>query len=252
MECMDTTLYQKPKALYFDLGNTLIYYDTPWPESLPRLINPFFQHLRNSGLSFDDETLRKMVMQEILLREPKEEENFRELPARQVLSDILHRMGFDHFDAEFVHSALRVMFSIAESHWQPEEDAIPLFRDLKQRGYLVGLISNASDDENVQNLIDKGGLRPYLDMVVSSASYGFGKPGKEIFQFALAELGIHPSEAVMVGDTLRADILGANRMGMKSIWITRRARNSDQPIINPEMQPWKAVQTLREIIDLII
>jgi HAD superfamily hydrolase (TIGR01662 family) len=247
---MTTQQHHKLKAIYFDLGNTLIYYSQPWPESFYRFANPLCGFLHNHGMEFDDQAFQKMLMEDIIMHEPKEKDDYREDPAGKVLTNILTGMGFNHFGPDFIHQALRVMFSISETMWQPEQDALPVIRELKKQGYLVGIISNAGDDENVQNLIDLGSIRPYLDFIVSSAGFGYGKPNPNIFQYALDELRVSPNQALMVGDTLRADILGANRIGMKSVWITRRARGVDQPITNPEMVPWKTIKTLDEILDL--
>src|SRR5258708_11687266 len=90
-------------------------------------------------------------------------------------------------------------------------------------------ISNAADDENTQTLIDKGGFRPYLEFIVSSAAFGKRKPDPGIFRVALDHFKLPAAEAVMVGDTLDADIAGARGVGMNSIWITRRLQKIESP-----------------------
>ena len=94
---------------------------------------------------------------------------------------------------------------------------------MKRNGFKIGLISNAADDDNTQALIDKARLRPYLEYVVSSAKFGRRKPDAGIFRSALEFFGASPAEAVMVGDTPEADIVGAHGVGMQGISITRRA-----------------------------
>ena len=47
----------------------------------------------------------------------------------------------------------------------------------------------------------------------------------------------------MVGDTLEADVLGAQNAGLASIWVTRRARHNGKPLIQPDL----SVATLLEI-----
>jgi putative hydrolase of the HAD superfamily len=87
----------------------------------------------------------------------------------------------------------------------------------------MALISNASDDADVQTLVDNAGLRDFFEVILSSAHAGIRKPNPVIFQKALSSLEISAAEAAMVGDTLGADILGARNAGIYSIWITRRA-----------------------------
>jgi HAD superfamily hydrolase (TIGR01509 family) len=51
---------------------------------------------------------------------------------------------------------------------------------------------------------------------------GLMKPDLEAFRAALDRCGVEPSAAVMVGDTYKADIEPALRLGMKAIWILHR------------------------------
>jgi putative hydrolase of the HAD superfamily len=48
------------------------------------------------------------------------------------------------------------------------------------------------------------------------------KPSPEIFKYALEKLGLSPEETVFVGDTVDADIQGAGKVGMRTVYIERR------------------------------
>jgi putative hydrolase of the HAD superfamily len=84
------------------------------------------------------------------------------------------------------------------------------------------LFSNASHDPFVQHLVDRLGLRPWLDPALSSAGTGIRKPDPRAFDPILEAWELPPEDVVMVGDSLEADILGANRAGMRSVWILAR------------------------------
>ena len=60
-----------------------------------------------------------------------------------------------------------------------------------------------------------------------------GKPDPSIFEHALSLLNIEKEQALMVGDNLMTDILGAKRAGIKSVWINRhdKERNEVIPIL---------------------
>jgi FMN phosphatase YigB (HAD superfamily) len=66
----------------------------------------------------------------------------------------------------------------------------------------------------VRDLLDEAGLLGHLEVLCFSDEVGVPKPGNEIFQKALAELGVRPPEAVHVGDLRRTDIAGAHDIGM--------------------------------------
>jgi putative hydrolase of the HAD superfamily len=119
------------------------------------------------------------------------------------------------------------MYAITQQNWYLEDDAIPTLEMLRERGYRLGMISNTSDDKNVQQLVDRWKLRPYFEIIITSAGCGIRKPDERIFRLALDHFDVPPEATAMVGDTLEADILGANQIGIRSIWITRRVEGPD-------------------------
>jgi putative hydrolase of the HAD superfamily len=141
------------------------------------------------------------------------------------------------------------MYAVTQQNWYLEEDAISTLETLKSRGYRLGLISNTSDDRNVQGIVDRTGLRPFFEVILTSAALGIRKPDERIFQIALERFGVQPGTAVMVGDTLNADVLGANQSGIYSIWITHRAQIPEEGEL--AIQPQAVVSALHQIPDLL-
>jgi FMN phosphatase YigB (HAD superfamily) len=64
-------------------------------------------------------------------------------------------------------------------------------------------------------------------------------------------MGVKPENAVMVGDTLPADILGAQQIGMKSIWIARRADRSENNEVLGKIKPDYTIHDLASLVDLV-
>ena len=69
----------------------------------------------------------------------------------------------------------------------------------------------------VRHLLEETGLAQHIEVFCFSDEVGVPKPGSEIFEKALAELGVRPPEAVHIGDLRRTDIAGAHEMGMHAI-----------------------------------
>lgn len=90
-----------------------------------------------------------------------------------------------------------------------------------QETYKLLLLTNGSPDLQKEKVAGVPELASYFDHIVISGSFGAGKPDISIFQHALDLLQISASEGIMVGDKLTTDILGSNRIGMKSVWINR-------------------------------
>jgi putative hydrolase of the HAD superfamily len=90
---------------------------------------------------------------------------------------------------------------------------------LREANIRLGLVCDTgfTPGSVVRTLLDDNGLLEYLEVLCFSDEVGVPKPGAEIFNKALAELGVHPPEAVHVGDLKRTDIAGAHDFGMKAV-----------------------------------
>ena len=88
--------------------------------------------------------------------------------------------------------------------------------------YRLFLASNGT--ASVQDSrMKSAGLYPYFEKVFISEQVGYNKPSKEYFDACFAQiLGFRKPEALMVGDSLTSDILGANRAGIASCWVNPR------------------------------
>jgi putative hydrolase of the HAD superfamily len=85
----------------------------------------------------------------------------------------------------------------------------------------LGIVTN--EMPGAQNAkLRRLGLDWYFEVVVASASVERGKPSREIFEHALGLLHVSPEDAVMVGDSLEGDVLGAARVGIRGVWINRQ------------------------------
>jgi len=99
------------------------------------------------------------------------------------------------------------------------DDVMPTLTDLNTRSLILGLISNV--DRDITSLLNKLGVKPLLQVVVTSQDTGFNKPQPEIFQVALRQAGTQASEAIYVGDQYQVDVVGASKAGMKGVLLDR-------------------------------
>lgn len=87
----------------------------------------------------------------------------------------------------------------------------------------IGIVSNNLLAEQ-QAKIRLCGFDPYVDALVVSEAVGIAKPDPAIFAHALQELHCVAADAVMVGDSWPADIVGARAAGIRAIWFNRSRR----------------------------
>jgi putative hydrolase of the HAD superfamily len=147
--------------------------------------------------------------------------------------------------------ALDKMYAVSQEHWRPEKDTISTIEKLHTQGYRLGIISNAKDSRDVHQLIDKAAIRSFLEGIFISSDIGYRKPHPRIFTVALEEMGANPDRTVMVGDLLDADILGAKKMKIANVWITRRADTLRNKICLETILPDKTISTLSELPELL-
>lgn len=113
----------------------------------------------------------------------------------------------------------------------------------------VGIITNGAHDEHTDSQLTKVknlGLNEYIQSLTISDEIGFRKPHSEIFKVACERAGVLLSEAVMVGDSIENDIVGANRVNMTSIHVNRCLNTSIPDILDG--QPDYSISNLYDIL----
>lgn len=101
------------------------------------------------------------------------------------------------------------------------EDTCSTLTELQRRGFLLGVVTNRSwGGKPFLEAMRKLGLLEYFDTchVAISADLGVSKPNPAIFFHVLDALHMRPEEAIMVGDSLYADIFGAKELNMIAVW----------------------------------
>lgn len=118
---------------------------------------------------------------------------------------------------------------------------------LRDAGLHVGLVSNI-DDEQLHPLLDAFALGDCLDAVTSSEEARSCKPDAGIFRHALGKAGCRADEAVFVGDTVMADVMGALAMGMTSVLIVEAGRRL--PVLDESETPHHVVRDLAAVLPI--
>lgn len=84
--------------------------------------------------------------------------------------------------------------------------------------YMLHIITNGFMEVQFVKL-DGSDLRKYFDIILCSEEVGVNKPHRKVFETALQKSGAMASESVMIGDSYEADIQGAEKVGMKTIFF---------------------------------
>lgn len=197
-------------AVTFDVYGTLI----DWEPSIAAFLGRW---AGQSGVVASDEEL-------IMAFDRARADIQKERPA-QLYPEVLRRC-FDRIALELnlpVDGDLREAFAATPHHWPAYSDVPAGLKALQARAK-IGALSNI-DNASLASSCAKMGIA--FDIVVTAERVGAYKPSPEHFQTALADLsaqGIAPARILHVGQSLRADITPANRLGLTCIWINRPNR----------------------------
>lgn len=122
---------------------------------------------------------------------------------------------------------------------------------MRALGLQIGLISNTgmTPGYTFREFLRQGGLLDYFETLIFSDEVELAKPGDRIFLLATEAMGISPESVVHVGDHVANDVVGANRVGMKSVWIRGFYEPEDPD--DPASQPDAAVDDLSGVVDAV-
>jgi HAD superfamily hydrolase (TIGR01549 family) len=217
------------KAVLFDLGDTLMYSADPWPPVYEQAGGKLSEVLCLLDTRIQCETFCSDFLRKLDEYYTDRDRNLLETSTMTLLKQILKETGITELPEFLLRGALDEFYAITQKNWRLETDAIPMLETLKSQGFHLGLISNAGDNRDVFQLVERFNIEQYFDFILTSAACGYRKPHPRIFELALTHWGYMPDEIAMVGDRLDADIGGAGPLGIYTIWVKRRAKNPQVP-----------------------
>ena len=211
------------KHIFFDLDHTLWDFD------------------KNSALAFERIfTTFKIEMEYTRFRkiyEPINFEYWKRFREDRVNKEELRRGrlidSFKKFEIEF---PMETIDSLAEAYIDELPGNNHLFPgtieilEYLSAKYELHIITNGF--KNVQHIkLDKSNIGHYFKTVTTSEEVGVKKPNPLVFQYALKQANAKAMDSVMIGDTFEADILGAEAVGMHTIFYNYRNENLPQKYI---------------------
>jgi HAD superfamily hydrolase (TIGR01662 family) len=134
-------------------------------------------------------------------------------------------------------------------HFEMYDEVPGVLRTLAGAGLRIGLISNSHRCmASFQSHFELEGL---ITAALSSSEHGFLKPHPSIFSAALQLVNVEPGDAVMVGDSLKHDVEGAMRVGMRGVLLHRAGGEypAEQELAARGVP---VIRSLRELPNLVI
>ena len=225
------------KAILFDRGETLVHFGETNYEAGQNVIlssvRPPDALERAAFDKFEDEFFEKI---DVYRHQANLECNLLHY------YELLSRYFGIQFDKS--HEELCRQYHLAAENISPLPGAQKALAALKRAGFLLGLVTNTSLPHSViKEEFERLALYDYFDTVVCSSEIVFRKPDRAMFDVALRNLKVAPQDAMFVGDSYHADVVGANNVGMKTVWL-----NPQQLPIPGELMPDYNIAASEEIL----
>jgi len=206
------------KAVFFDFYNTLATHHPPREQAYVNACRELgikvearalFNSLPAADIYWRDENSRSPIDK----RTPEEKIDLYAEYGTRILQGAGVEISRD--------TAFQILAKLQQHKWEFKayDDTLPTLKELKNRGLILGLVSNVAQD--MESTYAELGLQPYLDFKVTSFEVGYDKPRPEIFMAALKKAQVKPEESIYVGDQYHLDIVGARGVGMKALLIDR-------------------------------
>lgn len=137
---------------------------------------------------------------------------------------------------------------LAESYWvYPSSalypDVLPTLREIR-RSCRIAVVANQR--AVVAEALERDGVADHIDVWALSEVVGSDKPDPAIFHHALHEAGVAADHAVHVGNRLDTDVRGAQRVGLRTVWVLR-GEAPPEPTAEQLDEPDEAVSSLAEL-----
>ncbi|MDP2917917.1 MAG: HAD-IA family hydrolase, partial [bacterium] len=192
------------RAIFFDADNTLYPTRKAAPQADKKAMAYLAQGSIYSAAQLYHSWLRKIVAR---IKESKDPRKRSRLYSYQKLAQ-KYALKQDY------QKAYLIFRDVLAKVMKPYPYVLPVLKELKN--YIKVVVSEDNQDL-IQYKLQKLGLRPYFDLVVSAEDAGVMKPSNKYFNSALEKLKLHPEECVMIGDDWKKDLEPAAALGMRTI-----------------------------------
>ncbi|HEX4919119.1 MAG TPA: HAD family hydrolase [Candidatus Bathyarchaeia archaeon] len=215
---------QRAKAIFFDLGETLVTQNIEDNMVTRNALEDIGKILPRE---FSVEHMFRLYQKGYSVNNVIRSEYNVEIPIHDWMRRLLERLLGSEPTSPLVSQCVRIVVMKRAANAIAFSDAHATLQSLSKRRIKLGIISNVSSHEVMMGILRRMRLEHFFQIFVSSASTGIRKPDPGIFQYALRQLDLDPSEAAIVGDSERHDIRGGKSAGLQTVLVNRRTPIED-------------------------
>jgi HAD superfamily hydrolase (TIGR01549 family) len=237
------------KAAIFDLGETLMHLTVTWQQVGEWRIQAIQDALAEQGAHPNPAEIRREWLR---LHEEESEyaaRTFEEIEIQESFSKLFDRLKVKPEQQPNMDELVKRFFELEAESWVILPGVPQMLQQVRDLGLKMGLLSNARNDWAVKEIMNGLDLTSYFDVILTSAALGIRKPRPEPFREMLKLLGVGADEAVMIGNSLEADIAGARPLGIRTIHVKFGHNPDELPLhFEANVDPDIAVSTVEDVV----
>ncbi|MBT8115396.1 MAG: HAD family hydrolase [Arenicella sp.] len=238
---------RSPKAIFFDLDETLIENTIPIQKLFAGMYAQFADELGVGKEQLFFAALRQhaaSVWNEMFLREQSPEQQLRDCFAAAVTAVLPAEHG------DLGEQMYRRFVELTRKNICFQEGAEHTLQELKQAGFITGVITNGIEELQMGK-IRKLAIDCKVDHVIVSAQARAHKPDARVFHLALERSGVEANQAWQIGDHATNDVAGAIRVGMSGIFYDPSTGKHESAFAELEERPTHVISRLDQVLQLV-
>ena len=208
------------QGILFDFDYTLARPTRPIDELMEEGARGAEAYMRATGMELPEDFYMNIIEARRFSQEKSEEEQEEHI-ADDAMSFLLKFFGYpaSRMDPQVLKQTVDIFYAPEMTAWELMPGTIPMLQSLHEAGYKMAVLANYNCDRVFQRIIDFLGIRPYLDMCITSASVEYRKPDERLYQLALDQWDLLPYEIVVVGDSLIHDLAAGIALGALTVQV---------------------------------
>jgi len=240
----------KPKAIFFDMDETLIENTISFPALFEQLYIEQADVLDHHNYAAFIEHFRAHAQG--LWASMFEFETSPEAQLAKLYGESIYATGaVDKVHAEQMGEAMLQRFievSAAQVRFNPGAEQVMI--GLREQGFSTGLITNGIEAIQLAK-VRALKLHEKLDSITVSAQARAHKPQAAVFDLALSRANVQAHEAWQVGDHALNDVAGGIRSGLGGVYYNPNKKDVEESFQNLQERPTHTIETLSDLLKLV-
>lgn len=242
---MEVQKLNKPKAIIFDLGDTLLKSNSFNPIDGVRELLKY----ANNPNGFTAEEIQFYA--DKVLKDLGGNEKGKLL---QIDNKSLTRLVYGAHGITFNKTAdeLDLIFLDGAERTSLVDGIIEILEFLKGHGIRLAILSNTGFSVSThRSQLKRYDIDKYFECFIATSDYCIRKPDKRIFELALSNLGLKSSDAWYVGNKFEYDIVGANNANIFPVWVNEKCKTGHSNIKHLDISSYaELLEILKNVWDI--